>query len=158
MTESEIWAALAAGGLPRDHAAAGDPRLPKYNGLLDPRGAEALGTALAEQLKRGSASVVLVWEDVEDLILGFVVGRQLGVPVLRTFNADGLVGHSGPLPPGSRGLLVTDALRGPGAPRAIQALLESVEGTLVGTVALVDADVTDQPLLASLVAAPRREG
>src|SRR6266545_1926800 len=109
MEEAEIWKVLRVGGLARDRAVSGDPRLPKYNGLLDPRGAESLGSALAERLARGVASVVVVWEDLEDLVLAYLVGRQLGVPVLRTFNADGLVGHNGPLPRGSRALLVTDA-------------------------------------------------
>jgi len=94
---------------------------------------------------------VVVWEDVEDLVLGYVVGRRLGVPVLRTFNADGLVGHAGPLPPGAKAILVTDCVRDQVASRAVGALLERAGGELLGLAALVDSGVAEQPLLASLV-------
>jgi adenine/guanine phosphoribosyltransferase-like PRPP-binding protein len=163
MTEAEIWAALERGGLMRvARAAEGgagpvDPRLGKYNPLLDPRGAEALAEALAGRLAGQGADLVVVWEDVEDVVLGFAVGRRLDVPVLRTFNADGLVGQSGPLPHGARGLLVTDCLRSPLAPRAVRALLESSQGSLLGVAALVDAGVAEGPLLASLTALPSAE-
>ena len=160
MTDAEIWAALERGGLtrvPRALENSGppvDPRLGKYNPLLDPRGAEALAEALTERLSESGATLVVVWEDVEDVVLGYAVGRLLGVPVLRTFNADGLVGQSGPLPLGARGLLVTDCLRNPVAPRAVRALLESNAGSLLGVAALVDAGLGDGPLLASLTALP----
>ena len=93
---------------------------------------------------------MVVWEDVEDVVLGHVVARRLGVPVLRTFNADGLVGHSGPLPSGVRAILVADSLRDPLAPRAVRALLERSSGTLLGVAILVDSGVSEGPLLASL--------
>lgn len=160
MTEAEIWAALERGGLARVARAsdqAGPPvdaRLGKYNPLLDPRGAEALAEALTDRLSESGATLIVVWEDVEDAVLGYAVGRRLGVPVLRTFNADGLVGQSGPLARGARGLLVTDCLRGPLAPRAVRALLESNGSSLLGVAALVDAGLSDGPLLASLTALP----
>jgi hypothetical protein len=163
MTEAEIWAALERGGLTRvarateSGAAPVDARLGKYNPLLDPRGAEALAGALADRLAAQGTNLVVVWEDVEDVVLGFAVGRKLDVPVLRTFNADGLVGQSGPLPSGARGLLVTDCLRSPLAPRAVRALLESNGGSLLGVAALVDAGLADGPLLASLTALPGAE-
>src|SRR5881275_3142805 len=118
MEEADVWAALERGGaVQRGHFAEGaghtDLRLGKYNGLLDPAGAEALAGALAEPLADSGATLVVVWEDVEDVVLGHVVARRLGVPVLRTFNADGLVGHSGPLPSGVRAILVADSLRDP---------------------------------------------
>jgi hypothetical protein len=132
MDEAEIWSALERGGAARqvrvdEREGRVEQRISKYNGLLDPSGAERL-------------------------VLGFVVGRRLGVPVLRTFNADGLVGHAGPLPRGARGILVTDCVRDQVAPRAVRALLESSGGTLLGVASLVDSGVAEAPVLASLIA------
>lgn len=156
MNETEIWTALERGGAVRrghfaEAAGHADLQLSKYNGLLDPPGAEALAAELAGRLADRGATLVAIWEDVEDIVLGHVVARQLGVPVLRAFNADGLVGHAGPLPSGARAILVTDALRDPLAPRALRALLERNGGALLGVAALVDSGVTEGPLLASLV-------
>src|SRR5205814_1741566 len=55
MEEADVWAALERGGaVQRGHfaesAGHADLRLAKYNGLLDPAGAEALAGALAEPL------------------------------------------------------------------------------------------------------------
>jgi adenine/guanine phosphoribosyltransferase-like PRPP-binding protein len=155
MDEAEVWAALERGGaVQRGHFAEveghAELRLGKYNGLRDPSGAERLAAALAERLADSGATLVVVWEDVEDIVLGYVVGRRLGVPVLRTFNADGLVGQAGPLPRGASAVLVTDNLRDPLAPRAVRALLERANGSLLGVAALVDSGLGDEPLLASL--------
>ena len=156
MHEPDVWAALErGGGLQRGHFAEGDRhsdlRLAKYNGLLDPRGAESLGSALAEKVVDSGATLVVVWQDVEDIVLGYVVAQRLGVPVLRTFNADGLVGYAGPLPPDGRAILVTDALRDPLVPRAVRALLERSGGSLLGVLTIVETQISDGPLLASLV-------
>jgi adenine/guanine phosphoribosyltransferase-like PRPP-binding protein len=155
--EAGIWAVLQRGGAVRRNAASpdgseGESQLSKYNGLLDPPGAEALGNALARQVADSGATLVVVWEDVEDVVLGFVVGRHLGVPVLRAFNADGLVGHSGPLPSGARAIFVTDCARDPVTFRALRVLLERAGGSLLGAAALVSTHGGDTPLLASLVA------
>jgi adenine/guanine phosphoribosyltransferase-like PRPP-binding protein len=162
MDETEVWAALRRGGATRqervdEREGVVELRVSKYNGLLDPSGAEALAGALAERVAGSGANLVVVWEDVEDLVLGFVVGRRLGVPVLRTFNADGLVGHAGSLEPGARAILVTDCVRDQVATRAVRALLEQSGGTLLGVAALVDRGGAEDPLLASLVA-PRALG
>ena len=156
MDEAEIWSGLERGGAARqvrvdEREGRVEQRISKYNGLLDPSGAERLAGALAEKLGECGATLVVVWEDVEDLVLGFVVGRRLGVPVLRTFNADGLVGHAGPLPRGGRGILVTDCVRDQVAPRAVRALLESSGGTLLGVASLLDSGVAEAPVLASLI-------
>ena len=162
MDEAEIWAALERGGATRqervdEREGRVELRITKYNGLLDPTGAEALVGLLAERVAERGADLVVVWEDVEDLVLGFVLGRRLGVPVLRTFNADGLVGHAGPLPRGARAILVTDSVRDQVALRAARALLERSGGALLGVATLVDTGVSEEPLLASLVA-PRATG
>jgi adenine/guanine phosphoribosyltransferase-like PRPP-binding protein len=162
MNEQDIWAALRRGGATGqerfdEREGRSELRMTKYNALLDPSGAEALVGALADQVAKRGANLVVVWEDVEDLVLGFVVGRRLGVPVLRTYNADGLVGHAGPLPAGARAILVTDCVRDPVATRAVRALLERSGGTLLGAAVLVDSGIAEQPPLASLVGVGSRE-
>jgi adenine/guanine phosphoribosyltransferase-like PRPP-binding protein len=157
MDEAEVWSALERGGAARQVSF--DERdgqvalgMTKYNGLLDPGAAERLVGALAERLKDRGATLVVVWEDIEDLVLGFVAGRQLDVPVLWTFNADGLVGHAGPLSRGARAILVTDCVRDQVASRAVRALLASSGSLLLGVAALVDSGIAEEPLLATLVA------
>lgn len=156
MDEREVWAALERGGAVRQASAPESERgevlrVSKYNGLLDPSGSAALFDALAERLAGHGASLVAVWEDVEDVLLGYVVGRHLGLPVLRTYNADGLVGHSGPMPNGARAILVTDTVRDAVGMRAVRALLDRSDGKLLGVAALVDSGLSEEPLLASLV-------
>ena len=162
MDEAEVWSALERGGAARqvrvdEREGRVELRITKYNGLLDPSGAERLVGTLAERLADRGATLVVVWEDVEDLVLGFVVGRRLGVPVLRTFNADGLVEHAGPLSRGARAILVSDCVRDQVARRAVRALLEASGSALLGVAALVDSGIAEEPLLASLVS-PRAAG
>ncbi len=155
MALEEIWRLLERGdGVRRGHFAEegghSSVRPGRYNGLLDPAGAERLGELLAGQLEDRGVTQIVVWEQVEDVILGFVVARHLGAPVLRTFDADGLVGHVGPLAAGARAVLVIDAVREPRVPRAVQALLDRSGGSLLGVAALIDLGTADTPLLASL--------
>ena len=161
MNEPEIWSALQRGGAVQRTLVGSEGerevQLSKYHGLSDPPGAEQLAVSLADQLADSGVTLVVVWEDVEDIVLGFVVGRQLGVPVLRTFNADGLVGHAGPLPTGARAVLVTDCVRDPVAVRAIRALIERSAGSLLGAAALVDLGLPEVPLVASLVSLTSQE-
>jgi orotate phosphoribosyltransferase len=144
MDEQGAWDLLERGGAvrrghflePGGHAEA---RLLKYNGLPDPAGAEALGVALAERLADAGATVVVVWEEVEDLVLGFVVARQLGCRLVWAYDDGGLVSSSSPLAQGEVAVLVTDQARDVAAVRAVRALLESRGGTLARVGALVGA-------------------
>ena len=110
---------------------------PKYNGLADPAGAEDLARALAERLRALDITAVVVWEDPEDVVLGHVIGRELGLPVVRAYDADGLIGHSSGLPEHPRVALVTDAVRDQRVVLAARALAERDGGRLVATAVLV---------------------
>src|SRR5947209_18088375 len=99
MDEAQGTELLArGGGLRRGHfpTAEGhtDLRLDKYNGLIDPSGARLLGQALAGSVADAGADVIIVWQDVEDIVLGFVVAAELGRSLVRAYNDDGLVGHT----------------------------------------------------------------
>lgn len=122
---------LARGGMSFD---ANDPWTTlagKYNGMADPQGAEVIGKALARSLKeRDPVDVVVVWEDIEDVVLAHVVARELGTGVIRAFDADGIVGYSGPLPARPQAVMVTDLLRDDSPLRALRSLLERQGGAL----------------------------
>jgi orotate phosphoribosyltransferase len=128
----------------------------KYSGLVDPAGARTLGGALARRLVDFRANVVVVWQDVEDLVLGFVVAGEIGCGLVRAYNADGLVGHSPDLPTSARALLVTDCVRNPNAVRAVRALLEARGGALLGVGALADGEPVEGVAAVSLVQVPTR--
>jgi adenine/guanine phosphoribosyltransferase-like PRPP-binding protein len=138
MTDGRARELIARGQQERE-ASGGDDSIPKYNGLSDPPGAEELGRLLAERSRDAGATVVAVWEDPEDVVLGHVVGRELGLPVVRTYDADGLVGTGGPLPTAPRILLVADAVRDARVVRSARALAAREHGALVAAAVLVDS-------------------
>lgn len=133
---SRTWELLGRGGSATSEQAAASPA--KYNGLADPHGAEELGRALAEGARALAPAAIVIWEDPEDVALGHVVGRELSLPVVRAYDADGLVGHSAGLPAGARVVLVADAVRDGRVVRAAQALAEQQGGSLVGTAVLIE--------------------
>lgn len=139
---------LQAGGLVlpphdpiHDSVGSGAPSLPKYNALADPEGAEALCRELAARLRGHHINVILIWEDPEDVALGHIVGRELNVPTVRAFNADGLVARVGDLPPSPSVLLLTDAFRDALHLRALAALVAQQGGEVAAMAALVDTPV-----------------
>jgi adenine/guanine phosphoribosyltransferase-like PRPP-binding protein len=140
VNDRDVAALLDAGGM-----ATADGTPAKYNALADPAGAEDLARRLAEQARNLNPTVVVVWEDPEDIVLGHVVARELGVRAVRAWNADGLVGQSSPLHAGDRALLVLDAVRDPRAVRAVQAVVDRDGGTLVGTAVLQSTEALADP-------------
>jgi adenine/guanine phosphoribosyltransferase-like PRPP-binding protein len=145
--EARVVELLGRGGGGTGEDAPGG-RAAKYNGLADPAGAEELAGLLVERLHAIGPTVIVVWEDPEDVVLGHVVGRELGLPVVRAYDADGLVGHSAGLPVAPRVALVADAIRDPRVILAARAVAEREGGSLVATAALVGtqqlASVSDE--------------
>ena len=135
-TDAHTWALLGRGGSATDPQLAVRP--PKYSGLADPDGAEELGRELAGRIRDLAPAAIVIWEEPEDVVLGHVVGRELGLPVVRAFDADGLVGHSAGLPDAPRAVLVTDAVRDGRVVRAAQALAEQQGGALIGTAVFIE--------------------
>lgn len=151
MRENEIWTILEEGGF-RAIMRNGVPIFEKYSGLNDPSGAERLGHLLAKAVSDLSPSLVLVWEEPEDVVLGFFVALELDVRVKRVMNAEGLAEHEGELPAGSRAILVADAFREVHPLLAVSSLLDRQEATLVAAAALVDTGRVALPVpLRSLV-------
>lgn len=96
--------------------------LPRYNGLQHPDGAEQLGSELASSLREFDATALLIWEGPQDLVLAYVVARELGVHAIRSYDRDGLVGFEGDFLPEGRVVLVADAFREAEPIRAMCAL------------------------------------
>jgi adenine/guanine phosphoribosyltransferase-like PRPP-binding protein len=134
--QARTWALLGRGGSATNARLAIRPA--KYSGLADPDGAEELGRQLAGRLRDLAPAAIVIWEEPEDVVLGHVVGRELGLPVVRAYDADGLVGHSAGLPNAPRVVLVTDAVRDGRVVRAAQALAEQQGGGLIGTAVLIE--------------------
>lgn len=109
----------------------------KYSGLADPVGAELLGRELARLLAPVRPDVLLVWQDVEDVVLGYVVARVLNVSMIRAYDAEGIVGCSGEIRRGARAVAVTDAVREPTVVRALRSVVERSGGELVAVGTLV---------------------
>jgi orotate phosphoribosyltransferase len=154
--ESQLWTLIERGGGARrghfaEPAGHSEVSVGKYSGLLDPPGVEALGKMLAERLRDVEANTVMVWDNVEDLVLGFVVARELECRLVRVYNDGGLLGCSPEFYPGDRALLVSDRTPEPGIQRAARALMENLKGSLVGTGVLIDAGESEAPSLVALV-------
>jgi hypothetical protein len=112
--------------------------VPRYSALVDPIGADELGRELAGRVRSLEPTAVLVWESAEDAVLGYIVGRELGIPVVRSFDEDGLLGTSTGVPERPRLLLVSDAIRDQRAVLAAKAIADRGAGTVVGTAVLRD--------------------
>ena len=131
--ERHTWELLRRGGADRQETGA-----TKYSGLADPPGAEELAQRLAALVRDLAPTAVVIWQDPEDVLLGFVVGRELSVPVIRAYDAEGLVGHSAGLPNEPRVVLIGDAIRDSTVVRAVRALTEQRGGAFVATAVLVE--------------------
>ena len=148
MRSEEIWALLRRGGLSAEAAEPGPGAIlvGRYHGMLDPAGADGLGVLLAAKARPVEANVVVVGEGANDLVLGFVVARELGLPLVRVLNLEGLVGASGALPARPRAVFVADRIHKSGFVTAVGNLLEREGGELAVVASLVTASVTRLPV------------
>jgi hypothetical protein len=147
VTNDEIWAMLRRGGLSVEMStpAGGQQAEPalvgRYHGMLDPAGVDQLGILLADKARTVDPNVVVVGEGANDLILGFVVARELELPLVRVLNLEGLVGASGAFPAHPRGVFVADRVHKPEFSTAVRNLLDREGGELAAVVSLVTTTV-----------------
>ncbi len=145
MTNEEIWVMLRRGGLSVEMSAPAEGRpaepalVGRYHGMLDPAGVGELGVLLAEKARAVDPNVVVVGEGANDLILGFVVARELALPLVRVLNMEGLVGASGVLPAHPRAVFVADRVHKREFATAVTTLIEREGGELAAIVSLVIA-------------------
>jgi hypothetical protein len=140
LSEREIWTLLERGGC--SVADADDSRERRalrgsYSALPDPTGAERLSELVGERARSLRPTVVVVWEEIEDLLIGFLVARALELPVVRAIDAEGLARSQGAFPERPRAVLVGVAFRSERPILAARALVEQHGGELVGVLALV---------------------
>jgi hypothetical protein len=94
----DIWALLARVGL--------GPAGGSFDALATPAATDALAAALADRLQAARLDLVVVWEGLNSAILGYAVGRRLGVPVMVLTDDEGLVTSATPARSGQRAALV----------------------------------------------------
>jgi hypothetical protein len=143
MDEAEVLERLERGGalVPTHEDVAGTHRLlrfDRFDPLADPVTAGGLGEALAARLAAGGYDLVAVWDGVETVVLGYLVGRALARPVVRILDHEGLITASAPIPPGARAAFVTPALLDGQESRLARALLEARDGALAVVASLVE--------------------
>jgi len=161
ISSGQIESALLAGEVALDPTSALPATPPKYNPMNDPLGTEMLCRAVSGIVGAWKPTLIMVWEDPEDMVLAHVVGRELGVPWVRVLDADGLIEHMGRLAPTDRVLLLADAFRDQRRVRAMVSLIAKLGASTVGAAAFVETDLQrslrdDLPRVASLVAYPSR--
>ncbi len=146
MTHEEIWAILRHGGLTvaaagTDATDTGPVLIGRYHGVLDPASTDKLGALLAEKARPTGANIVVVGEGANDLVLGFVVARELGLPLVRVLNLDGLVGAAGTLPERPKAVFVADRVHKKEFVTAVRNLLDREGGELAAVVSIVISNV-----------------
>lgn len=163
MDEDEVWRVLERGGGVRfGHFSVGahhhsDRALARYGALEHPHDAERLCRVLVERLAPSAIDFVAVVDEVEDMILGFIVAREVGRYVVRVGNLEGIVAASSPIAAGSRALIVGDVFLDPVPFHGLTALLQTRGATIVSVGTLADAGLVTWPQQVSLVSlAPYR--
>jgi hypothetical protein len=137
---AEVWELLSCGGavVSREETQEGTRvSITKYDPLSDPGGAMRMATLLAAATAKLAPTLIVTWEHIEDVVLGFAVGADLSVPVVRLFDVEGLVRYRGTLPREARCVFLTDAVRGHESIEALRAVLDRSGGLLSGVVSIV---------------------
>jgi hypothetical protein len=129
---ADSWALLEAGGIVRS----GDGPAP-YRPLLAPAAASELVAQFAAAVADARADLVLVWDELDQIVLGQLLAAQLRVPVARAYDADGLVAIRDETPLDGRVLVVTDARREERTLAAMRAIAEQQGATVAGIAVLV---------------------
>jgi hypothetical protein len=150
VNNEEIWQILRNGGLDversDEEADAGYRIVGGFRPLSDPAGVDALGVMLAERARALDPDLVIVGEGAKDLLLGFVVARELHLPLVRCLNLEGLVGAVGDIPEGCKAIFVADKIRKSGFVFAVGNLVDREGGELVGVVSWIYADAPELPV------------
>lgn len=119
------------------------------SGLRSPAEVEDLGMALTGKIRDAIASdidVVLTWEELDDVLLGHVVAREVGARLALSYLDEGIVELAEPLPPGARVALVSRAFTQVNSVRAAAAAVGHFGAALVIAACLRGTDVLDNEL------------
>lgn len=130
---------LRAGHFALDERTHADLRLGDALSLADSATLDRLGSALAARYRGDSIQVVVSPGAYRDLLLGFIVARELGVPLVTVSDEDGWVRPSAPLPQHARALAVAMLFENDTLPREITALVRQARGEMAGLATLLYA-------------------
>lgn len=79
---------------------------PTINAARSPRDVETLGRALGDSLRSSKPETLVMWSTCDDAVLAHVVALQLGIPVNRASEVEGILTFDEPFAPGTRVALV----------------------------------------------------
>ncbi|HET8679262.1 MAG TPA: orotate phosphoribosyltransferase [bacterium] len=121
--------------------------------LQYPQEAEALGTALAERVRRTQQDVVIA-PALGGIVLAHEVARALGCRAIFAERADGVMQlrRGFAIAPGERTLVVEDVITTGGSVEDVAALVRTAGGEVVGFATLVDRSAGRAQLDAPLAA------
>jgi hypothetical protein len=111
--------------------------LDDQTGILDPAATEPLVELVRKQLPDGLAGLA-VGTGISDIVLGYLLGKQLGVPVASIANQDGVLQIGGRLPRSGAVSLVIGVLDEPATIGEFVAACAQAGAEAAGVVALVD--------------------
>ena len=125
----DTWTLLDRAGLTREGGT--------LDALADPAATDALAARLAERLRPLGPDVVVVWEGLNSVVLGYAVGLRLGAAVLVLSDDEGLVSSATPVRSATRAALVAPTTLDPSMARMAASYLEAQGVTLVATATLL---------------------
>jgi hypothetical protein len=128
-TTDDTWTLLSRVGLTRTGGS--------FDALADPAATDALAALLAERLLPCEPDVVVVWEGLQSVVLGYAVGLRLGVPVVVLSDDEGLVDCATPIIADTRAALVAATTPDASMVRMAASYLEDQDGELVATATLL---------------------
>ena len=154
---SDVWTLLERVGLRRP--AAGPEAIGSLDTLANPPATDALAALLVSNVEVLAPDLVVVWDGLHNVVLGYAVGLHLAAQVVVLSDDEGLVISATPTRQGQRAVLVSATMPEAASVRMAASYLESQNLMLVGTATLVSRVGGDQTIaLAELPAADAESG
>ncbi|MFH5879391.1 hypothetical protein [Arthrobacter sp. NA-172] len=139
MSHQEIFKILIAGGASAADVDSGAVQPARYSPLGDPQGARPLWVAIAGALNGMSPSRIVVGEDLEDALVGYSLGQELGVPVTQVVESQGQLYILGTIEEGDMVVVAGVAFDHEDTLRALIAVVENGKATVAAVTALVES-------------------
>jgi hypothetical protein len=143
MNDPRIAGLLREGGLDVEDLSAilVDGGAPRYKGLRNPAATEELACALAAEVAALAPRRVLLWDDDDDVLLAFVVARELHCLISRAWNFEGLLQCDPPIEGGDRVVVMGESFRNVGSLKALRSLAEIRDSKVVAVAVLIETPV-----------------
>lgn len=155
MNDDPLEVLLASRVLARD--ASGELTLGDQDGLLAPAEVDRLGHLAAELIPPAVAGIV-IGEARLDALLGYAVGRSLGLPILLLRDHEGIAELRGEVPEAGALYLLTGVLESPRMVDEFEGLCRRVGVPGAGALALVSTLFPPDPRVRAVVQLPPGRG